>query len=140
MAKTAKEVLNDLRGLVVDSPLAAMLSGQVYMQGQRPRDSRKEDLILIFTAGTAEQVQSGFVTLNIFVPDISIYEDGTLTEDNRRTQQVETVAQEWVDTLTAANSDYLWRLHGIIDTHPDESIQQHFVSVSLRFRYFGSDL
>ena len=79
MAKTAKEVLNDLRGLVVDSPLAAMLSGQVYMQGQRPRDSRKEDLILIFTAGTAEQVQSGFVTLNIFVPDISIYEDGTLT-------------------------------------------------------------
>ena len=72
MAKTAKEVLNELRELVLNSSLAKTLSGKVYMQGQRPRDSVKEDIILIFTAGTAEQLHAGLLTLNIYDPDIII--------------------------------------------------------------------
>lgn len=140
MAKTAKEVLNELRELVLNSSLAETLSGKVYMQGQRPRDSVKEDIILIFTAGTAEQIQSGFVTLNIYVPDIDIYQDGTTTENNGRTQEIERAAQSWVEGLTAARNNYIWDLNGMITSYPDENLKQHFVSIRLHFRYFGSDL
>lgn len=136
MTKTAAEVVQDLRARIIDSPLARELSGEVYLQGLRPRDSRKEDLVIIFTAGTAEQVQSGFVTLNIFVPDIDARADGTLVQDGQRTATIERKAQEWASTLSAAHNGYLWRLQGIIATYPDADIKQHFVSVRLYFRHF----
>lgn len=51
MAKTGKQVQGDIYQLLKDSTLYTMISGDVYRNGYRPRDSRLEDAVVIFTAG-----------------------------------------------------------------------------------------
>lgn len=134
---TSKSVVQHVRQLLLHSPLASALSGGVYEEGMRPRNSQGEDISIVFTAGTAEEIPSGVVTLLIFVPDLHT-ESGVRVEDGRRIAQIQHLAAEWVETLTAAESDYLWRLDRMISAHPDPEIHQHFVSIALRFRHFSS--
>lgn len=51
MAKTSKQVQGDIYQLLKDSTLYTMISGEVYRQGYRPRDSRKEDAVVISQPG-----------------------------------------------------------------------------------------
>lgn len=139
MAKTGKQVQGDVYRLLRDSTLYTQLSGEVYRNGYRPRDSRKEDAIVTFTTGMADQVQTGVVTVNIYVPDIDPWGNGTWVEDGQRTEQVEKLAQAWVESLTAEVSCYQFRLHQAIYTEEEPGINQHFVVVRLEYRYFGDD-
>ena len=101
MAKTGKQVQGDVYQLLKDSTLYTMISGDVYRNGYRPRDSRLEDAVVIFTAGLPNQIQTGVVTVNIFVPDIDPYDNGVFVEDGQRTEALERLAAEWVYSLTA---------------------------------------
>lgn len=139
MAKTGKQVQGDIYQLLKDSVLYTQISGEVYRQGCRPRDSRKEDAVVIFTAGLPAQIQSGVVTVNIFVPDIDPYGNGVLVEDCERTAEVELLAQRWADSLTAEVSCYLFRLQQTVCTEAEPAINQHFVVVKLVYEYFGED-
>lgn len=139
MAKTSKQIQGDIYRLLKDSPLHEQITGEVYRQGCRPRDSQKEDAVVIFTTGLADQIQTGVVTVNIFVPDVDPYENGVLVEDGERTEQVERLAQEWVDSLTADRSCYRFRLQQTIYTEDEPEINQHFVVVRLRYEFFGDD-
>ena len=93
MAKTGKQVQGDVYQMLKDSALCSMISGAVYRGGYRPRDSHKEDVVVIFTAGIPDQIQTGVVTVNIFVPDIDPYDNGVLVEDGERTAELERYAQ-----------------------------------------------
>ena len=139
MAKTGKQVQGDVYRLLKDSTLYAMISGDVYRNGMRPRDSRLEDAVVTFTAGFPDQVQTGVVTVNIFVPDVDPYENGVLVEDGERTEQLECLAQEWADSLTAEVSCYMFRLMQTIYTEEEADIHQHFIVIKLAYRYFGGD-
>ena len=139
MAKTGKQVQGDIYRLLKDSTLYTMISGEVYRSGNRPRDSRLEDAVVFFTTGIPDQIQTGVVTVNIFVPDIDPYNDGTLIEDGERTEEVERLAQAWVDSLTAEVSCYKFRLMQTIHTAEEAGINQHFVVVKLAYEYFGDD-
>lgn len=139
MAKTSKQIQGDIYRLLRDSTLYSMISGEVYRSGQRPRDSKKEDAVVIFTAGLPTQIQVGVVTVNIFVPDIDPYDNGVLVEDSERTEEVEALAQAWFDSLTAEVSCYKFDLQQTIMTDADEEIHQHFVVVKLAYEYFGDD-
>lgn len=136
MAKTGKQVQGDIYGFLKGSTLCSMISGDVYREGYRPRDSRLEDAVVIFTAGLPGQIQTGVVTVNIFVPDIDPYENGVLVEDGVRTEELEHLAQEWVDSLTAAVSCYKFRLMQTIHTAEEAEISQHFVVVKLAYEFF----
>ena len=131
--KTSRQVQGDIYRLLKDSSLAAAISGGVYRQGMRPRDSRLEDAVVTYTAGTPGQVQDGVVTVNIYVPDIDPMDDGVLVEDSARTEELEGLAQEWADGLRA--DGYLFRLADAVHTTRDRSISQHFVVVRIRWRY-----
>ena len=72
---TAKQVQTDVYNMLKDSALSSMISGAVCRAGYRPRDSRVEDAIVTFTAGTVGEVEKGVVTLNIYGPDIDPYEN-----------------------------------------------------------------
>ena len=133
MAKTSREIQGDIYQLLRSSNLRSTISGDVYRDGMRPRDSRLEDAIVIFTAGLSNQVQTGVVTINVYVPDIDPYGNGVLVEDVERTEQIEKSAQAWVDSLTTAVSCYKFKLQQTIYTETDESISQHFVVVRLQF-------
>jgi len=139
MAKTSKQVQGDIYRLLRDSTLYSMISGEVYRSGQRPRDSQEEDAVVIFTAGLPSQIQTGVVTVNIFVPDIDPYDNGILVEDSKRTEEIEILAQAWFDSLTAEVSCYKFDLQQTIMTDYAEEINQHFVVVKLYYEYFGDD-
>ena len=72
----------------------------------RPRDSSLEDAVVIFTTGLSGQVQTGVLTVNIFVPKISNNLNGTLQPNLTRILALEKEAQAFVDSLTASVSDY----------------------------------
>ena len=100
MAKTSRQVQGDIYRLLRSSDMFPQLSGEVYRQGMR-RDSRLEDAVVIFTTGLADgDIETGVVTVNIFVPDIDPYSNGVFVEDGVRTEQVERMAQDWADSLT----------------------------------------
>lgn len=139
MAKTSKQIQGDIYQLLRDSTLYTMISGEVYRAGMRPRDSQQEDAVVIFTAGIPSQIQTGVVTVNVFVPDVDPYNNGVLVEDSERTEKIESLAQAWVDSLTAEVSNYKFRLQQTIYTEYEQEIKQHFVVVKLAYEYYGCD-
>ena len=139
MAKTSRQIQGDIFSLLKGSTLCSMISGDVYRQGYRPRDSKLEDAVVIFTTGTADQIQTGVVTVNIFVPDIDPYADGVMVENGARTEEIEKLAQQWVDRLTVDRSCYKFRLQQTIYTEEEADINQHFVVIKLKYEYFGDD-
>ncbi len=136
MAKTGKQVQGDIYRLLRESDLAAVLTGDVYRGGLRPRDSDKEDAVVIFTTGLPTEPEEGIVTVNIFVPDIDPFDDGVLVENGERTEELEGLAAEWIESLTADKSCYLFDLQQAIYTEEEADIHQHFVVVKLHYRYF----
>ena len=139
MAKTSKQVQGDIYHLLENSPLYSAISGKVYRQGYRPRDSQKEDVVVIFTTGLTDEIQTGVVTINIFVPDIDPYDNGVWVEDGERTEDIEALAQQWVDSLTADKSCYKFKLQQTICTEEESEIRQHFIVVRLRYEYFDDN-
>lgn len=139
MAKTSRQIQGDIYQLLRDSTLYTMISGEVYRAGMRPRDSKLEDAEVIFTAGIPSQIQTGVVTVNIFVPDIDAYDNGVLVEDSQRTEEVEVYAQAWAESLTAEVSNYKFKLQQTIYTEEEPTIHQHFIVVKLAYEYFGDD-
>ena len=79
------------------------------------------------------------MTVNIYVPDIDPFRNGTWVEDGRRTEEMEKLAQAWADSLTAEVSCYKFKLQQTIYTEEAAEINQHFVVVKLKYEYFGHD-
>lgn len=134
MAKTGKQVQSDVLELLKSGTLPSIISGKVYRNGYRPRNSKLEDAIVIFTTGLTGEIQTGIVTINIYVPDIDPYQNGVLVEDGRRTETLEVAASRWVEALTAGKSDYAFSLQQTIYTESEQDIDQHFVVVKLKYR------
>lgn len=134
MQKTSKQIQGDVFSFLRDSTLSTMISGGVYRQGMRPRDSRKEDAIVIFSTGIPGQIQEGSVVINIYVPDIDPWGNGVFVENGARTEALEWAAQEWVESLTYDRSIYKFRLQQTIYTEDEPSIKQHFIVVKLAFK------
>lgn len=143
MAKTSKQIQGDVYRLLKNSTLSSMISGDVYRgdgkTGNRPRDSRKEDAVVIFTSGLSGDIQTGVVTVNIYVPDVDPYDNGVFVEDGQRAEEIERLANDWVNSLTADKSCYKFRLQQTIYTEAEPDINQHFIVVKLHYEFFGSD-
>ncbi|MDL2310130.1 hypothetical protein LJC39_03325 [Parabacteroides sp. OttesenSCG-928-B22] len=134
MTKTGQQVEDDIYGMVKNSPLALLINGEVYKFGMRPKDSTKEDAIVKFVQGYDNQIQSGTVVVNLYVPDFDPYENGVLVRDIERCTELEVVANEWAESLTAEKSNYKFKKAQTIYTQEEPEINQHFVSIRLRFR------
>ena len=95
MKLTSKKVQRDVRDLLLESELAKAIDGGVYHAGTRPRDSRAEDAVVIFTGGVPDQIDEGVVTLNIYVPDVLPYgeDNGVQVEDLQRVEEIEELAR-----------------------------------------------
>lgn len=136
--KTGAEIQTDIINLLENSELANSVSGSVYRakpnSSLRPRDSKLEDILVIFTTGTTEQINEGIVTINVFVSDIATEDNGVLVENGRRTAEVEQLCKAWVESLTAAKSEYLFNLEQMIYTEVEPEIHQHFAVIKLHFR------
>ncbi len=136
MAKTGTQIQSDIYAFLKASNLANAINGGIYREGLRPRDSRNEDAVVIFTAGLVGEIQTGVVTINIYVPDIDPYGNGVQTINGARCAEVEQLAAEWVESLTAGKSNYKFRLTQTIATYYEVETNQHFVSVKLGYRLY----
>lgn len=135
--KTASQIQGDIYNLLrADAALCSMIPGNVYREGYRPRDSRQEDIIVIFTTGEVGEIERGVITINIYVPDIDPYSNGVFVQDGKRTAEIEQAAAQWVQNLTADRTNYKFRLQQTIYTESEPDIHQHFVVVSLRYDYY----
>ena len=119
--------------LLKGSELANAVNGTVYRFGYRPRNSKVEDIIVVFTTGFAEQIQTGIVTINIYVPDIDNANNGVMLENGRRCEELEIAACNWVESLTTDKSDYKFTLQQTIYTESEPEINQHFVVIKLKY-------
>jgi hypothetical protein len=133
-SKTGKQVEHDIYVLVKNGPLASLINGEVYKFGTRPGDSTKEDAVVKFVQGYDGQIQSGTVVINIYVPDFERYDNGVFVCDITRCEEIEVAANEWVKTLKAGKSEYIFRLAQTVYTEEEPKINQHFVSVRLKFK------
>lgn len=135
--KTALEVLLDTKALLEGSRFLQSLNGGIYFEGTRPKDSSKEDLILIYTQGTSQQVERGTITIIAFTPDLPL-QGGHTAPNLRRLMDIEKEAAIWVQSLSKGKSGkYLYHLAQAISHYPQTETQQHFVSIKLDYKYFG---
>lgn len=137
MILTGNEIRTDIYNLIVSSPLADAVNGGVYYDGMRPRDSKKEDIIVIFTTGFTDQIQEGTVTVNIYVPDKQFVQGGVLEENIGRTNTISRAAQNWVDSLKTRHTEYQFKLRTAIDVGEEPLLEQHFVHIRLGYRLFN---
>jgi hypothetical protein len=134
MTKTGQQVEDDIFELLRHSSLTSAINGGVYKFEMRPRSSQKEDAVVKFVTGLDDQIQTGVVVVNIFIPDICPFNDGVFIRDITRCTAIEKAANEWIKSLTTEKSDYLFSLAQTIYTEEEPEINQHFVTVRIKFR------
>jgi len=136
MTKTGTEIMLDFYTMLSNSSIVDEISGKIYYDGQRPRDSVLEDIIIIFTEADAAQVQSGTITLNLYVPFIYNSSDGVAVDNTYRCKVLERLMSDTIDTFTAAKSNYKIKLKKAIHSQRDEDINQSFITARLDFSFF----
>lgn len=130
MTKTAIEVEIDIIELIDSSALKSTISGSVYLQGTRPLNSIKEDAVISFLTGLDDQIQTGVVNLNVYVPDLN-NGTGILVKNVSRCKTLEMLCNTIIKGLTPG--EYKFRLGSTIQTFKAEGIDQHFVNVKIKF-------
>lgn len=136
--RTAAQISADFYKALKGSSLAGQLNGGVYYEGFRPVNSTLEDATIVFTQGNAGQIDSGTITVLVFVPDIDHDGTGALVENKRRTAEIESAALQWVKELQEQLTAYNIELAQAISTTADETISQHFVSIKIDFQSFDN--
>ncbi len=140
MLKTSKEIQGDVYKLLKNSTLSKAINGKVYKAGYRPRGSEKEDIVVVFTAGLSEQIQTGIVTVLIFVPDVPNRANGIMLENGERIEVLERKSLEWFEQLKSSdNGGYLFTLMSTIQTNEDIDQKQHFISIRLKYKFYDGD-
>ena len=130
--KTEKRIERDFYEFVTKSELAKAVSGKVYRKGMRPPESYKEDIVVKFLSGVDEQVQSGIVVLNIYVPDISVRSRGAKVENIKRIDELEELAVSFIEGNDS--NEYDLEKDGTPKSLEAEGIEQHFISVRIKFK------
>lgn len=132
--RTGKEIEGYVWKQLRDSTLAKALSGRVYRDGTRPRGSVEEDAVVIFSGGRSDEISEGFVTINIYVPDVAPWDNGVYVEDVERTEELGRLAGRWVSDLPVY--PYRFSLRDTIYTMEDRELRQHFIAVHLMYRIY----
>jgi hypothetical protein len=139
---TASQIQQDVIELLEGSPLQQQITGSIYPgtpEGSlRPRDSKKEDIVVIFTQGTADQIEEGTVTVNLYVTDL-MQSDGTVVQNTERIKTLEYYAALWVDSLIDKPTAYRFTLGQTIWAERETQINQHFIVVKLNYKYYNGN-
>lgn len=130
--KTEKRIERDFFEFVSNSELAKNISGMVYRKGMRPVGSDKEDIVVKFLSGIDEQIQSGIIVLNIYVPDTTIRSTGAKVEDIKRVEELEELALSFIEENDS--TEYELSKDGTPKSLETEGIEQHFIQVRIKYR------
>ena len=130
MIKTEMQIERDFYSFVKNSDLGKAIKGKVYRPEMRPANATTEDLIVKFLAGLDEQVQTGVVICNLYVPDIP-HADGRMVPDKNRIGKLEELLLAFVET--AGGTEYWLETDTTPTTMRNEEIEQHFIYARIKF-------
>lgn len=140
MRKIAENVETDVISLINASTLDNTITGGVYASGQRPFNSKAEDIVVSFLTGLDGQMQVGIVNINVYVPDV--YASGKrLVKNSARCAVIGNALKEFKESIMTPNlalsrSGYKFLPDGdMIQTFEESEISQHFVNMRLKFEY-----
>ena len=129
MAKTETQIERDFY-MIAKTHLGSAIRGTVYRRGQRPDNAKTEDCIAKFLGGVDEQIQTGTVVLNIYVPYIS-YQDGRKGEDLTRIAELEEAVNDILAEIE--DTDYDIKTETTPQSYEMDDIEQSIIAVRLRF-------
>lgn len=130
MIKTEMCVERDFYSFVKNSDLGKAIRGTVYRPEMRPTNATTEDLIVKFLAGLDEQVQTGVVIFNLYVPDIP-HTDGRMVPDKNRIGELQELILAFVNT--AGGTEYWLETDATPITMRNKEIEQHFIYARIKF-------
>lgn len=128
MGRVNTAEIEELMFTALKDVLEGIIAGKVYRFGCRPLDSRQEDAVIVCSSATAEQIQEGFGRINIFVSDLLDAGTGAAVPNLSRIGELMGYADSLIDTLNAADSDYLFELDGAPTMIQEAELGQHFAS------------
>lgn len=128
--KTGSQIETDVFKIIKGSELATAIRGTIYREGMRPLNATTEDAVVSFMTGLDNQVQTGALNLNIYVPDID-NGSGSKVKNGARCLELEVVAGRVIRSQVPG--DYRFSLGAIIQTFKAEGTSQHFVNAKIKF-------
>lgn len=132
MKKSGDQVISDIYNLIRDSGLMSFVNGKLYKdRTARPLNSSTEDVIISFKAGLDGQLQAGAAIVDIYVPDIDSGVGG-MTKNIIRAEQISKKCTELFEYRVLG--EYYFTLGNMIQTYQEETIEQHFIRIDLRFK------
>lgn len=130
---TSFDILEDLYH-VLKPFFADKISGSVYFPDCRLLDSNKEDAIIGFSNGDTEQIQTGDLHVNVFIPDID-NGSGTKVPNTSRLKVIADYGDDLIDNLNVIYVDsYLFKLSKATDFFAETSTHEHFVAFYINFQ------
>lgn len=136
MVKTEQQIERDFYSFIKDSPLGKAVKGGVYRSDMRPDNAHTEDLVVKFLAGLDEQVQSGVVIVNVYVPDVRYQKTARKVSDKARIGELQALIQSFVNDN--ANTEYRMQTDVSPTTMAVEGVAQHVVYARIRFYRLSS--
>lgn len=137
MIKTEQQIERDFYTLIVNSPLGEAVNKRVYRDGMRPANATTEDLVIKFLSGIDEQVQTGVVILNLYVPDVACSESGIKVKDAARIAVLEELILSFVNDNT--DTEYWMQTDGTPTSMFNEEIKQHLIYSRIKFNRITAD-
>ena len=133
--KTSTQIEADFYRLVKNSPVASSVGGKVYRDGTRPRNSKEEDIVVIFVAGVDGQIQDGVIVMNVFVPKKPFGKCTDPVKDIRRIDMLERVIRDWLDTRPGAPEYHLPHYErATIKDYEDPETGETYINTRIKFR------
>lgn len=129
--KTEKQIEKDVFS-VVRAAVSDFISGKVYRKGMRPDDARGEDIVVSFLVGTNQQIQSGIVNVNAYVPDVTTKGYSKKVQDIKRLDAIEQHIVAVFENIV--NEEYDFAIDDTPVTDSVEGIEEHFINFRVKFR------
>lgn len=128
--KSEQQIERDFYSFIKDSELGHAIKGEVYRPDMRPENAKTEDLVVKFLAGLDEQIQSGVVILNLYVPDI-LHPDGRKVKNSPRIAVLEDLITSFIEDND--NTEYWMEKDGTPTSMKNEEIGQNFIYARIKF-------
>lgn len=129
MTKTGGEIELDVYNFL-KAEIKAKIKGECYLNGTRPINAKTEDAVISFMTGLDNQMQTGAVTITIYIPDIN---NGSDVKDTVRCREIERFMLNLIKNWSV-KTDYKFWLGNTIKTFKEDAIHQHFVNVKLKYK------
>lgn len=126
------EVLN------ASDELTSSINGGIYVQGERPDNSEKEDIVINNISITHELPQSGVSNVNIHVKDLKVRISGQEQRKANR-ERLRTLTRLVLDTLKAARIEGLtfWVTNETVIKEP--AVNQHYNNLRINWNIHRVD-